>query len=231
MHHGSQSIARSYHGVSKVSHLNGYPSSNISRWILQRNHDTLAKEQNAVESRTAALIRQTQASTEAWISFIGHQIVSRLQVVHRSSIELKKSVDQIIAMMSTISGDLGIIRGIVMRLDRGPDDEYFTLEDITGRKFPIHLRTITSWAVLEFILSERFRGKKGARRVQRKLYSLRESNTQRQVDGSMPCESAFLPHQKITMSLMCREAAGSAVTSCPFCNTPSDHEGDEEVEW
>jgi hypothetical protein len=157
-------------------------------------------------------------------------------MVHRSGIELKRSLDQIIAMISTIAGDLNSIRAIVMGLDRGLTDEYFVLEDITGRMFPIHLRTITSWAVLEFILSERFKGKKGARRVHHKLYSLRESNTQREIDGSIPWESAFLPHQKITMSLICKEAdgknaSGRVTTTCPFCKTPSDHDSGVEVEW
>jgi len=204
--------------------------------MLQRNHEALVKEQTATESRTAALIRRSEASLKAWISFIGRQIIYRLQIVHRSGIELKRSVDQIIAMMCAISGDLSSIKAIVMQLDRGPNDEYFILEDITGRTFPIHLRTITSWPVLEFILSERFKGKKGARRVQRKLYSLRESNTQREIDGSMPWESAFLPHQKITMSLICKDTEnnntdGKGLASCPFCKTPSDHSSGVEVEW
>ncbi|RFN47825.1 vegetative cell wall protein gp1 [Fusarium flagelliforme] len=163
------------------------------------------------------------------------KVITMLQAVRKSGIELKRSVDQIIAMMCAISGDLSSIRAIVMRLDRGPNDEYFILEDITGRTFPIHLRTITSWPVLEFILSERFKGKKGARRVQRKLYSLRESNTQREIDGSMPWESAFLPHQKITMSLTCKDTEnnntdGRGLASCPFCKTSSDHSSGVEVE-
>ena len=161
-------------------------------------------------------------------------------IAHGSGIGLKRSVGQIIATMFTISSDVSIIRAIVMRLDRGPNDEHLILEDMTGRMFPIHLSTITSWAVLDFVLSERFKGKKGARRIQRGLYSLRESNTQRELDESIPWESAFLPYQKITMSLVCREAggtntAGSATSSCPFCKTPSDHDIDidrgEEVEW
>ncbi|CAG7554642.1 unnamed protein product [Fusarium equiseti] len=158
-----------------------------------------------------------------------------LKVITISGIELKSSIGQVIAMMCTISGDLSSIRAIVMRLDRGTNDEYFILEDITGRMFPIHLRTITSWTVLEFILSERFKGKKGARRVQRKLYSLRESNTQREIDGYIPWESAFLPHQKITMSLICKDTEnenreGRGLASCPFCKTPSDHDRGVEVE-
>lgn len=175
-------------------------------------------------------------SLERWIGFIGRQIISKLLLVHRSGIKLKRSADQIITMMCAIAGDVNSIRAVIMRLDSGPDDEHFILDDITGRRFPVHLRTITSWGMLEFILSERFKGKKGARRVQRKLYSLRESNTQRKIDGSVPWESAFLPRQKITMSLMCKEmgyvsAIGRAAMSCPFCKTPSDHGSGVEVEW
>lgn len=171
--------------MSEVLSLKVYPNSDNGRRMLQRNHDALDKEQTAAESRTAALIRQSEASLERWIGFIGRQIISRLQIVQRSGIELKDSVGQIISMMFR--------------------------------------------AVLEFILSERFKGKKGARRIQRRLYSLRESNTQREVDESIPWESAFLSYQKITMSLMCREAG--ATTSCPYCKTPSDHGRGVEVEW
>ena len=236
MYHGTQCFAGSCHSVSEVPSLNIHPSSDVGRRVLQRNHETLAKEQIVAESRTAALIRRSEASLKAWISFISRQILYRLQVVRRSGIELKRSVDQIIAMMCTLSCDVSVIRAIVMHLGRGPSDEYFILEDVTGRTFPIHLRAITSWAVLQFILSERFKGKKGARRVQRKLYSLRESNTQREIDGSMPWESAFLPRQKITMSLICKDvennsAGGRISSSCPFCQTPSDHDSGAEIEW
>ncbi|KAM0470431.1 hypothetical protein ACHAP7_009495 [Fusarium lateritium] len=139
-----------------------------------------------------------------------------------------------ISMMFTITGDLGSIRAIIMRLDRGPRDEHFVLDDITGRAFPIHLKTITSWEMLDFILKERFKGKKGARRIQRKLYSLQD-NTHRGVDWSTPWESAFLPYQKVTMSLMCKEAKASntgqkEVPTCPFCQTPSHAETGVEAE-
>ncbi|KAM0244019.1 hypothetical protein ACHAP5_006683 [Fusarium lateritium] len=122
-----------------------------------------------------------------------------------------------------------------MRLDRGPSDEHFMLDDITGRAIPIHLKTVTSWEMLDFILKERFKGKKGARRIQRKLYSLQEDNTHRGVNWSTPWESAFLPYQKVTMSLMCKEAKASNTgqkdaPTCPFCQTPSDAETGVEIE-
>jgi hypothetical protein len=141
-----------------------------------------------------------------------------------------------ISMMFTITGDLSSIRAIVMRLERGPSEEYFVLDDITGRTFPIHLKTITSWEMLEFVLKERFKGRKGARRIQRKLYSLQEDNTQRGVEWSTPWESAFLPYQRVTMSLMCKDAKPTSTgemetSSCPFCQTPSEAETGVEVQW
>ncbi|KAG5661312.1 hypothetical protein KAF25_005434 [Fusarium avenaceum] len=67
--------------------------------------------------------------------------------------------------MFTITSDLSSIRAIVMRLDRGPSEEYFVLDDITGRAFPIHLKTITSWEMLDFVLKERRKCKRFFTRV------------------------------------------------------------------
>ncbi|RGP69629.1 vegetative cell wall [Fusarium sporotrichioides] len=152
--------------------------------------------------------------------------------------QLKVSTFQITSMMHSIVGDLSSIKSIVMRLDRGPSDEHFILEDIIGRVFPIHLKTITSWEVLDFILRERFKGKKGAGRVQHKRYTLRENKTHREIDGSIPWDSAFLPYQKVNMSLICNEAegndaSGKAASRCPFCKTPSDSVASigVEVDW
>ena len=163
MHYGAQCIAESHHSVSEVLPSNICPNADISRRMLQKNHDVLVKEQTAAESRTAALIRHSEASLGRWTHFISQQIISRLQIVHRSAIELNRSVGQIITVLFTISSDVSIIRAIIMRIDMGPNNEHFILEDITGRTFPIHLKTITSWVVFEFVLNERFKGKKGAR--------------------------------------------------------------------
>jgi hypothetical protein len=184
----------------------------------------------------AALISHSAASLKGYIGHLGGQLISNLDRVNRLGVDLKRSTSQIISMMFTITGDLSSIRAIIMRLDRGPSDEYFVLDDITGRAFPIHLKTITSWEMLDFLLKERFKGKKGARRIQRKLYSLQEDNTHRGVNWSTPWESAFLPYQRVTMSLMCKEAKANSTgekeaSSCPFCQTPSNAETGVQVEW
>lgn len=203
---------------------------------MQRNHDTLIRERSDGEIRTAAMVHQSAASIKSYLGLLGRRIITKLDLVSQLGANLKRSTGHIIAMMTAITGDLSSIRTVIMRLDRGPSDEHFVLEDITGRTFPIHLKTITSWEAFEFILNQRFKGKKGARRVQRKLYSLQEDITHREVDWSMPWESAFLPYQRVNMSLMCKEAEAEitgekAGSSCPFCHTPSDGETGVEVEW
>lgn len=203
---------------------------------MQRNYESLVIEQSAAENRTAALIRQSEASLKTSLGSMCQDIVSRLRIVHKLGIELKNSTSHIFSMMHTIVGEMSGIKSIIMRLERGPGDEHFVLEDVTGRAFPIHLKTVTSWEVFEFILKERFKGQKGARRVQRKRYSLREDNTHQEIDESMPWESAFMPHQKVNMSLMCKAMGdksqdGQVTSSCPFCKTPSDRDTGVEVKW
>ncbi|KAG8670401.1 hypothetical protein FPOAC1_009813 [Fusarium poae] len=206
--------------------------------VLQRNHDSLVRQQFASESRTAALIRQSEASLRRFLEFIGRSIISKLEILYSLGIQLKITTGQIVSMVHGIAGDLNSIKAIVMRLDRGPRDEHFVLEDITGRVFPVHLKTITSWEILEFILSERFKGRKGARRVQQRRYTLRENKTHREIDGSIPWDGAFLPYQKVNMSLICNEAedsgtSGKATSSCPFCKTSLDDVAPlgVEMEW
>ncbi|CEI70388.1 unnamed protein product [Fusarium venenatum] len=196
-----------------------------------------AIKQSAAEGRTAALVRQSEASLERFLDCVGRSIISKLDIIYSLGAQLRISTCQIASMIYSIAGDLNNIKDICMRLDRGPSDEHFILEDITGRVFPIHLKTITSWEILQFILSERFKGKKGARRVQHKRYTLRENKTQRLINRSIPWDSAFLPYQKVNMSLMCNDQnlnlslSNEAESNCtcvrgalnrPFCKTSLD---------
>lgn len=51
------------------------------------------------------------------------------------------------------------------------EHQYFLLEDPAGQPFPIYFKTITSWDAFEYILADRFRGKKGARQVEQEIYA------------------------------------------------------------
>jgi len=179
-----------------------------------------------VERNTTTAVRWYSRGIEAYLSVLGSGIFSRLDFVSKLGVDLKNSASQIITMMFTISGDLSIIRAMVMQLNRGVDNgEHFVLEDATGRTFPIHLKTIVSWEAFNVILNDRFKGKKGERRTRRKLYSLHESASHQPIDQSISFTDAFVPYQKVDMSLICKAPTSndgdSGLSSCPWCRTVS----------
>lgn len=181
------------------------------------------------------MIRTSNQSLQRYIGIMGRRILSRLDYVSSLGISLKHSTSRIISIVLLISSELSGIRRAITRLERPLSEEHFTFEDATGKVFPVHLRTITSWEAFEYIIVDRFKGKKGAHRTQRKQYSLQERATRRAINRSITWESAFLPYQKVEMSLMCREAQNDTVArsspTCPRCSTVSPGETGIEVQW
>ncbi|KAK2770121.1 hypothetical protein CKAH01_04464 [Colletotrichum kahawae] len=203
--------------------------------LMQRNHEARNAQAADYEKRTSSATSQSVQTLKQYFGAISQKIFSKLGFIAGIGLELQKSTSDLTAMMITLSGELGGIRNILMRLERPLNDEHFILEDITGRVFPVHLKAITSWDALEYILTDRFRGKRGARRVKGKKYTLQERGTHRQVDRSVDWESAFLPYQRIDMSLRCLDAQVSSpnasCASCPFCQTTSPEESGMEIQW
>ncbi|KZL87535.1 hypothetical protein CI238_01433 [Colletotrichum incanum] len=202
--------------------------------VIQRNHEDSAQQASEAEARTAVMVRDSNLSLRGYFGVIGRRILSRLDYVSRLSRELKISTSHLISIMRAVSGELSNIRTAIMRLERPLNDEHFVFEDATGKVFPIHLRTITSWEAFEYVIADRFKGKKGAHRAQRKRYSLQERASRREVDRSTSWETAFLPYQRVDMSLMCREVQNSARVksslSCPRCLMGSPDETGVEVQ-
>ncbi|KPM35698.1 hypothetical protein AK830_g10887 [Neonectria ditissima] len=127
--------------------------------------------------------------------------------------------------MFAMSTELSMVRTILVRLERPLNDEYFILEDFTGRSFPIYLKSIMSWDVFEYILYDRFKGKKGGRRIQQKLYTLQDQVSRQNADRLSNWESAVVPQRTITISLVCEDTRGELserpASFCPVCQTVS----------
>ncbi|KAM7191363.1 hypothetical protein V8F33_008966 [Rhypophila sp. PSN 637] len=197
--------------------------------LEQENHKAVMAAMSETARSTTAVVHRYGHSIESRLGFLGRRILSKLDFVARLGIDMTKSASQILSMMIAVSGDLSIIRSVVMRLDRGVDNgEHFVLEDATGRSFPIHIKAITSWEAFNFILEDRFKGKKGERRTRRKLYSLHESASHLEINRSTHFESAFLPYQKVDMSLICKapetpmvDDGETGLSSCPWCQAVS----------
>ncbi|KAK4175812.1 hypothetical protein QBC36DRAFT_17892 [Triangularia setosa] len=198
--------------------------------LIQQNHEATAKQIDEAKKGTATIVHQYGQSIEKSFRFFGSRIMSKLDFLSGLGIDLKSSASQILTLMFTMSRDLSNMGAVLLRLDRGVDNgEHFVLEDATGRAFPIHLKTITSWEAFEFILNDRFKGRKGERRTRRKLYSLHESTSHQEIDRSTTFEDAFIPYQKVEMSIVCRapeaphadSAGDTGLSSCPWCHTVS----------
>ena len=132
-----------------------------TRRLIKRNHETITQQLSQSEKNTAAAVRQYSQSVEWYLRYLGPLILSKLDFISRFGTDLSNSTSQILSMTFAASKDLGIIRATVLRLDRGiGSGEHFVLEDATGRSFPIHFKTIISWDSFEFILADRFKGRK-----------------------------------------------------------------------
>jgi hypothetical protein len=165
-------------------------------------------------------------------------VLGKIAFLTQTTIEIKTSAMQIASTVLSLSLELSSFRLLLLSFRRLPVEEYFTLEDALGRAIPIHLRTITSWEALAFVLSETFKGKPGARRVQQKRYRLLEHATQREIAQGGDWKRSFSRYQRIDMSLLCEgseyDAAGIPnvqTATCPWCKTDSCSDTSTQVQW
>lgn len=124
-------------------------------------------------------------------------------------------------------------------LSRSPVVDCFTLEDAIGRTTPVPLQFINSWLALEAVLENRFLGIQGFEKIQRGQYALHDSATGMDIARQRNWEGAFLPGQKVNMSMLFRchrpfrgeRSSESSATTCPWCHSRSTQSTDSEVNW
>ncbi|KAF6821753.1 vegetative cell wall protein gp1 [Colletotrichum musicola] len=201
---------------------------------VRRGHDATSKQINDSESRTTAVIQDSNKSIMEQFGAFEQLVLTKLEVMSEFGTDSNQSAIQIIRMVNAVSKDLNGIKAMLMRLERPLNEEQFIFEDVSGKVFPIHLRTITSWEAFEFIITDRFKGKKGGRRIQRGNYSLQERATVRGVSRSVDWQSAFLPNQRVDMSMMYRQGQDATLmtssASCPRCLAVSPGETGVEIQ-
>ncbi|KAK0703007.1 hypothetical protein B0T26DRAFT_657301 [Lasiosphaeria miniovina] len=122
------------------------------------------------------------------------------------------------------------------RLERVLIDDPFILEDAIGRRAPVHLQFINSWEALHAVLEIRFRNIQGADKIGRHEYSLQDHRTGREISRSRAWEGAFLPGQRVDMSLIFENKRSTApaadgANTCPGCRHSSFSSADADVEW
>ncbi|KAH6975231.1 hypothetical protein BKA56DRAFT_675286 [Ilyonectria sp. MPI-CAGE-AT-0026] len=154
------------------------------------------------------------------------------QMAYQIGGELKQTSLFILYIGSTIYTELSGLHSLFTRLESSISEEYFTLQDAIGRTLPIHLRTITSWEDLGYIIQRRFEGMKGRRRVARHQYALEDHASRKELNQTMPWDHAFRPYQKVNMSILCKDSLDKPgevpKRSCPWCRHLAS--GEESVE-
>lgn len=160
-----------------------------------------------------------------WITQLGADLKDYMMVVLQSNLAIYREVVMIRKHVATAPG---------WALAEDP----FLLEDAVGRVAPVHLRFITSWIAFEAVLEARFEGRKGFSKVRRGDYVLQEDSTEKEVDREMDWDLAFMPGQKINMSLVFRreqqiERMGTSDDSavCPHCQEVNSGSPDQNVQW
>ena len=206
---------------------------------LEQNYDQVTRSLANVGGEVQQTRRDVETASRTLlncVTAIGQQVIEKVTFLAQETLDIKQSVSRIASMVLSLSLEFSSFRLLLMSFQRNPVDEYyFTIDDALGRLFPIHLNTITSWEAFAFVLSEKFKGAAGARRVRDKRYRLTEHATRREIDQSNNWERTFRPHQKIVMSVLCKDAnqmlaVDSQLATCPWCKTESDSDTSIQVQ-
>lgn len=206
---------------------------------MDQNYDQVTK----CLANVGGEVQQTRKDVETasrtlmnCVTGIGRQILEKIAFLAQETLDIKRSVSHIASTVLSLSLELSSFRVLLVSFQRSPVDEYyFTVEDALGRVFPIHLNTITTWEAFAFVLTEKFKNGAGARRVRDKRYRLIEFATRREIDQGNNWERTFRPHQKITMSLLCKDpnqtsATDGRLATCPWCKIESDSDTSTQVQ-
>ncbi|KAK4210533.1 hypothetical protein QBC37DRAFT_292254 [Rhypophila decipiens] len=212
--------------------------------LLDRNHDevidAIAAAGRETRQDNKRELESTRRTLMSCVTGIGRQLLEKVASLTQTTLEIRQSASHIASTVLSLSLELASFRLLLTSFQqRAPEDRYyFTIQDAIGREFPIHLNTITTWDAFAFVLSEKFRDARGARRVRMRRYRLIEQAIRREIDQSKAWDKAFLPHQKIVISLLCKDAEAKAehgtpgghLATCPWCKTQSGSDTSTQVQ-
>jgi hypothetical protein len=160
----------------------------------------------------------------------------RFQWFHQLGSELKSLMNKIFRTnVATYEAVVAIQRVLPSYLERTMFRDPFILEDAIGRISPVHMDFVNSWEAFDAILRLRFQDVQGFKKVQNKEYILQEHATKREIARTRPWEIAFLPGQRVDMSLIFMRKAEVTEEvpsiSCPNCQAVSTLFQDSEQQW
>jgi hypothetical protein len=177
------------------------------------------KENNTLISAVATKV--TDALRLEWFRQLGSELKSMMNRIFRTNVETYEAV-------------VAIQRVLPSHLERSMFRDPFILEDAIGRISPVHMDFINSWEAFDAILRLRFQDVQGFKKVQNNEYVLQEHATKREIKRTRRWDVAFMPGQRVDMSLVfvkAEKAEETPSTSCPNCRATSTKSQDSEVQW
>jgi len=193
------------------------------------------------------MLRELQEGQQSQLSFIFgwratiKKILQSFGNLQRTCMEMRDSIRKLLAGNKGILKSLRAIEsGLPSALERSLIQEPFILEDAIGRVTPVSLQFIDSWDAFQAVLEIRFRGIQGADKVQNREYTLQDRARGFEITRVRPWQSAFLPGQRVDMSLIFERLASTAEdegqqaqkqVSCPSCGFKSKGSAEMSIEW
>jgi hypothetical protein len=132
-------------------------------------------------------------------------------------------------------------------MERHLISEPFVLEDAMGRISPVHLDFVNSWSAFNAVLQARFEGLQGHAQVLNGNWILQDHATGREISQTRIWEGAFLPGQRVDMSLLFQRettctvesfdlpspaaASDATAAACPRCQASVAESQDTETQW
>ena len=177
---------------------------------------------------------------------ISGTILANLSRVGELCTQIKAAVTKILFInVATYKAVLALQNLLPSHLERSLINEPFVLEDAIGRMSPVHLQFISSWAAFEAVLETRFRGIQGYEKVVNGHWTLQDHATGRDISRKSCWEGAFLPGQRVDMSLLFeRETTvndfdsgdenrrgSDSGAACPRCQADVAESGNADIQW
>ncbi|KAH4905054.1 hypothetical protein HBI80_096760 [Parastagonospora nodorum] len=189
-------------------------ANSIQRAQLKDVLDRIENVNESIKTGNVMLYKIADALKMDWLRQLG----SELKLLLYRSVAVNFATYQAVRRQQT---------PLPSHVEHGLIDEPFILEDAIGRKAPVHLQFITSWEAFDSILEIRFCGRQGHQKVIHKQYELQDGRTGRNLERSQSWERAFLPVQRVQMSILFHKQrpidSGCAGIICPGCQTPAEN--------
>lgn len=213
----------------------------IAHTSVNDNIEKAAEQTRVALDHQNEVLKQIQVQLEdskqltVTIESMATKMSDRFEWIRNLGKELKTFMIGIMATNFRIYREIVAIRTAVNQIGRPLAEDPFTLDDPIGRKFPVHLRFIASWEAFESVMELNFKGRRGSRKVKNKDYILHDQATNKEIIRAQDWDNAFLPGQRVTMSLIFRDEitgdGGSDLTQCPHCRATSDEPADTNTQW